>query len=684
MDKYILIPSLKKLKKEVLTSKRALFKALLDEADRTLLIPLYKQPPQESTTYLSQAIMNLTLAYKLSDDKKYLSEAINFIDTVCSYPYWGNAHLVNVDLSASWIMFGLSLAYHYLQDDLNEEEKLKIENKLLLQAKIMFDYINEHEDSWPKHYFQNHNWINFTGLSMVGYALEHKYEEVIKYKEIAKKNFEIVFSYLPEDGSDYEGVTYWRYGVLWLYIYASILKDRENIDYFKTCKFLKNTMYYRLYQSASKINNQLNFGDCHDRYSASSIAIFYKFASLYQDGYAQKYANEIFKHHYYEEQYLSKIKPGITKEIWLALLYYDEKVQEKDLSTLDKVSYFKDLGLITIRTGFSENDYVFSIKCSYPGGKKQFLIGSDYYKKNKKWIMSLSHHHPDNLSYILTHNDDYLVIDDSYNRNILPYDHNVLLVDDIYSDVSDVNDVYLDSIKKRIADNPNYDISNYYGNITYFFTNQELTFFKMDNTNIYPLHLKMKEVSRFVITNNLKYIIFIDKFISDEEHYYQSVINLDHPIIKLQDKYKLSMFDDMTYKLISQDDLKLHEIKSEIKSVMTTQEPNNYARIIMYHNVVSTTKRMKKHQRIEFFTPEDYVLKMYDNYIQINNDEYLLFHNDLNFSFDGEYLYIKLKNNFIEEITLINGNKVIYKDKEIIKLAEKGSISKGGLHEIFK
>ena len=51
-----------------------------------------------------------------------------------------------------------------------------------------------------------------------------------------------------------------------------------------------------------------------------------------------------------------------------------------------------------------------------------------------------------------------MVIDDGYNRNIMPQNHSVLLVDGVYSDASNCSDVYLDSLKKRVEKNPNYNI----------------------------------------------------------------------------------------------------------------------------------------------------------------------------------------------------------------------------------
>lgn len=678
MKKYILISDFAALKKDVFASKKNHYFQLIEEANRCLSIPNFDAPPKESTTYLSQAILNLSLAFLLSEDKKYLDEALRIIKMVCSFPYWGNAHLVNVDLSASWILFGLSLSYNFLEEYLSDEDKKMIEDKLIYQARLMRDYVDEHKESWPSHYLQNHNWINFTGLAMTGYVLKDKYPSLKEYIDLAKDNFKIVFSYLPDDGSDYEGVTYWRYGVPWLFLYADLLKDQEDVDLFKESKFLKNTFSYRLYQSASEMHKQLNFGDCHDRYSCNSCALYYKVAHEYNNGYAQKFANLIFDNYLFEEQYLSKIKPGILKEAWLNLIWYDYKIKEKDFKRLKKVKYFKDLGLITIRNSFDDDSLVFSFKCGYPGGKKQWKIGVDYYKKHKKWILSLSHHHPDNLSYILTYGKDYMAIDDGYNRNILPYNHNVLLVDNKYSDMEDKNDIYLSSINKRLEENENEDLLNYYGEVEYFYNYNEITCFKANNQRIYPLELKMKEVSRTIFTNNLEYIILINNFKSNINHFYQNVLNLDSEIKKIDSsKYLISgSLNSLNYYLFSKENLNVTTSINEVKSVMTTQEPNNFCFTKMFTFIGQNINPIKHYCNIEIFAKEKHKIVYCNDYIKINEDEFVLINNSLGFVFDGDLLYIKKHEDGPNELVLINGKYVKYNGELLIESNKRKSIRK--------
>ncbi len=661
MRDLFFIKDLLQLREEIKGKKKLQYYHLMDQCDRYEVMHIPIEPPKESTTYFCQAILNLSLMYLISEEPKYLANSLRFIRIVCAYPYWGNAHLVNVDLSASWIMFGLSTAYNWLYDSLEEEDRSLILNKLIYQSNLMYEYkLANANQGWATNYYQNHNWINMTGLACCGYAIMKEYPQAKNYILSAKENFSKVFSYMPEDGSDYEGVTYWRYGVLWLFIYADLMKDRENIDYFKVSDFLKNTVDYRIYQSASELRKQLNFGDCHDRYSSHSAAIYYKAAREYHNGYAQKLGNLVVGHFAYEEQYQSKIKPGLLPEAWLEILWYDPNVPELNLSELPHVKKFDDLGLISIRTGFHKDSTVFSFKCGYPGGKKQFSTGIDLWQKEKKWILSLSHHHPDNLSYILTKGHSYMAIDDGYNRNILPTHHNTLLVDRKFTDIENKNDVYVDALKKRLEQYPNYNPMEYYGTIDYFHSNGSITLFKASNTNIYPLDLKMKNVSRMVLTDQLDFILFINDFESEQFHQYQSILNTDVEARRINSNQFLIQngLEKFSYYTFSEASLKHEQFVQEVSSVMTTQEPDK--KCIVHMNTLLTENELPslQHRHLELICFTQDKVTFEKDILSIGEKHKVYFSSKEELSFDGDFAYLNLDKG---KVALANGTSLSYK-----------------------
>ena len=156
MSKLVFIGDLEPLMEQIGGARRKQYERLLTEAARYETMELPAVHPKKSSTYMGIAIVNLALAYRLSKDEKYLTHAKRFMNTVLSYEKWGNAHLVNVDLSASWILFGLSLGYDWLKPYLSEDERERIAAKLKHHARIIYEYRKEtYGKDWSTNYYQN-------------------------------------------------------------------------------------------------------------------------------------------------------------------------------------------------------------------------------------------------------------------------------------------------------------------------------------------------------------------------------------------------------------------------------------------------------------------------------------------------------------------------------------------------
>ncbi len=632
--------------------KNKVFNELLKQADSYFELHTPKIHPNGSTTYMGMAICNLALSYILTKDNKYLFDAKRFMDTVTSYNVWGANHLVNVDLSASFILFGLSLGFNWLYDFLTQEERIKYYKKIKYQAKIMYEYkIQTLGYGWSTNYWQNHNWINHTSILMASFVIQDAEAKI--WQEDAIKNFDYIYNNLPNDGSNYEGVTYWRYGGIWLFISAYLIKEELGINYFDRIPYFKNTFYFRLYQTDASLVKQLNFGDCQDRYSSHPVFLYYMVAKIYKDPYARWYADFIFDNYLYEEQYRSKVKPGILPEMWLCYLFYEDG-EKKAIYSLPKYRVFSDLGLVTIRSSYSNDAITFGIKCGYPGGKTQFK--ASYNKLN---YLSLSHHHPDNLSYILTKNNDYFVIDDGYNRNIEARDHNTLLVDGKLLDVMNTNDCYKASMEFRIQEGES--IADYFGTLTNFKVKNDIYVLTLDNSNMYPKNLELEEVSRTLITPNLDYLIFINNFKSKNEHIYEINLNSDYEPIRTQFGDKYEGHESEMYHYVLGNDLNRNLYSKIVKSVMTTQEPDNYCLTKLNGVSYSTNGNIKTIVEIISFKPLDIVVT--DHGYQINGNK-LYINSFETYKTDAKAMYV-FKYRDKNYISLIKG-KILYKEEKEI------------------
>jgi hypothetical protein len=386
--------------------------------------------PSKSITFIGMAAANLALAYKLNNQPEFLVTLQKWLDVAIGYPHWGKERMPDHDLDAAWLLFGLSLAYDWVGDDLPEEDRIALHDKLLLQGQRLYDFALETEGEWwSSAYWQNHNWICFAGLATVAYALQNEHPETQQWSQRALDNFQIVFGAMPEDGSNSEGVVYWSYGVLWLMIYADLAAQQEEVDLYQA-PFLQNTFYYRLYMSGPNLIDTANFGDCHDRRSAHSRAMYYWMARHHHNGHAQWLAKHFEGTGEWDrEGHEGLLKPGLLPQAFLDLLWYDPSVAAQPIDELPLSRCFPDLGLVGARTSWSPEATFLAFKSSVPLGRKAWALAHDL-MNNYKWDAARGGHlHPDENSFILIRGDDYLAIDEGYSEAKQSIQHNTVLVD---------------------------------------------------------------------------------------------------------------------------------------------------------------------------------------------------------------------------------------------------------------
>lgn len=564
----MLIPQgIEQLREEITTVRKPMFRRLYEQCRLYTKQVLPEEHPNASITYMGFAAANLSLAYLLTGQEHYLEEAKRWIFTGVRYPHWGKVVHVDVDLSASWLLFGYGLAYNWIGEALSLDERRKLKEKLILQGNRMYDYAVKTEgQGWSTQYWQNHNWINYTGLATAGYAIVDEYPQAEKWIDRARDNFRLVTSLLPEDGSDYEGVAYWRYGVLWILLYLDVLRDREGIDLFKECQFLRNTFYYRLYQSAPNLEEIINFGDCHDRRSGHSVAMYYKLASEYKNGYAQWLAEWVAKNILFREAYESGIKPGILPEAFLELLWYDPTVKPVPIDALPTSRYFDDLGLVVIQSGWDREAIHFSFKSGPPGGRKQWEKSWEIDRKNNWKTRGLSHQHPDNNSFILVGYDTYLAIDDGYNRTVKACEHNTIIIDGKGYPNEGVNDVYENTPYEAQA-----KIEEYICREGYVYTVGEAS-------KMYASDLELQRFARHVLYTGKDYFIIVDELESLKPHIYTWLLHSDTPAQKIgKNVYQiLNGPGKLEIYTVAPKKVNVYNKETYVKAIMTTQEPDKF------------------------------------------------------------------------------------------------------------
>jgi hypothetical protein len=441
------------LRAELTGVRRREFRRLLDECERLRGIELPSEHPLASITYFGPAAANLALAHRLTGQPQYLEELRRWLAPPLAFERWGRAHLPDHDLDAGWLLHGLSLALAWAGDALDEGEWTRLRDRLILQGTRLFDYAVETEgDWWSSSYWQNHNWICFTGLATAGYVLADEHPGALAWTERAKANFDEVLDLLPADGSNHEGVVYWRYGEPWLASYLDVLRAAEGIDWFPRSEHLRETFWFRLHQAAPDLERIVDHGDCHDHRSGHSVALYRKLAAEYRIPQAQWLADRVSTGLLWREASQSGVRPGVLPEAYQELLWFDPTVESVGLEELPTSKYFPDLGLVAGRTSWDADATLVSVKAS-PGGGWRAWRESHRLRRERGWTtLNTGHHHPDAGAFVLLGGGEYLAIDEGYSSRKRTEHHNGVLVDGAGYGREGHYDVHAGLAEERVGD----------------------------------------------------------------------------------------------------------------------------------------------------------------------------------------------------------------------------------------
>ncbi|MGL1891206.1 MAG: heparinase II/III family protein [Spirochaetaceae bacterium] len=558
-NSYLFIEDLNSLKLK--TQKNSnLYKRLIEQCNLYEIQNLPSKHPEKNIAYMGMAAANLSMLALINGEKRWIDEAKRWIFTILSYKEW-------LGHSASWLIYGLGLSYSWIAEHLNDEEIEQFKTKLLMECIKLWDYKVQHsKDSWPVQYWQNHNWINYTCIATAAYALKDDYfERCDRWLKEIKENFNMVFKLLPDDGSDYEGVAYWRYGIIWLIQYAHLIKTEDGTDFFRKSKFLKNTFYYRLYQCAPVFEQNYNFGDCHDKRSGHSAAAYFKLASEYNIEVSQWMGENVIKNFLHREEYESRVKPGILPEAFLELLWYNPAIKKKSPTSLPKSRFFPDLGLLSCRSSWYPDAFAFSVKAGHPGGKKQWEESWKLQEKEDFSRRCLRHQHPDDGSFILWKGYNNYIIDDGYNREVKASDHNMVLFDGM-GYIDEGKDDIFHHIKKEI-----------HASIEIFEQRDNIVYYVVNLAKVYNKKLGVKHFKRHFFYRGTEDLVIFDEILSDKAKTISWQIHSEDYLLECDNQFHTTNNDFILNPILGKDLTVTRESKV-VSAVMRTQEPNNKTR----------------------------------------------------------------------------------------------------------
>lgn len=462
-------------------------------------------------------IAQTSYAYAIEQDEKYLEAAKKWTLAACAMPIWGYTYnKPNVDLPPAHLLYAVAFSYDVLFDKLNNSEKTIIREKLIKQARLMYDYF-KYKPKKRYTYSQNHTWIPMTGLAIAAYVLIDETKEAEDWAQLSRAVYDRMMQTFGTDGYFYESFHYFGFAFRWAirYFDAHLQATGENLYVPMKPKFAQ-MKYYAMHSILPDRENVFDFADVGDgslnRNGTSrreklygEYDILYRFAGIYRDAQAQAIGDFIRTETTFE-----------TREPMWVFINRDRSVNPAPLSEIPPQIYFADNDTVFYRTDWTKNATAFAFRCAPPEGHHAARLAA----KISDWRENTGHAHPDANSFIIFAKGKYLTGDTGYLGIKNTDDHNTILVnnrgqekDGIYEMFKDVPNARLDKI--RIA-----EVSR---NSEYFYARGEAA-------SAYYEDLGLKKFNRHFLFVAPGYFIVWDELETEKPSEFSFLLNADRKI----------------------------------------------------------------------------------------------------------------------------------------------------------
>jgi len=351
--------------------------------------------------YIGDTMPVLGLAYLLTSETRYLDASREWLSAVLSVPEWKGSQ--NLGRSA-WAT-GCALLYDWLYDDLCDELRTWIRERLVAEAQILI------EDASYWRLLSNHLFNETAALGLIGLALSGDAEEAEKFLTQAEEWTLSIIQHAPRDGSWGEGVRYWQYGLSHFILFLAASATNGRKDFISDYGWLKETGFFPIHFSLpGKPKEVLNFSDCKSR-GYQPPFIMYQLASWYGNGFYQDYGDQI-------------LSPESHKFSWMDFIAYDPAVPPESIHTLPTLKHFSDNDFVTMRSGWQSDAALVGFRCGPASGHRNQRHPLLLEKRG----FGPGHGHPDINSFCLFAYGEWLAIDPGYTHLKLTANHNTVLV----------------------------------------------------------------------------------------------------------------------------------------------------------------------------------------------------------------------------------------------------------------
>ncbi|MGE9292129.1 MAG: DUF4962 domain-containing protein [Puniceicoccales bacterium] len=283
----------------------------------------------------------LALAYHLTGDEKIAERLRDYVLTACSYPNWG-LRSKGMHLASSHLARGIAIAYDWVPELFSEEEKETI-------RKAITYHVTDIEEGlygkafWAVSLSNNHNHVSVAALGICGVAFLNEIPQAPAWAGGTMLDMERVVKYNNSDGSTPESASYWNYSFRSITQFTGATKNILDVDKLFDSDFMRNAINYRLYSGTPDFQGLLPWGAVGSWPQPPAVMYFL----------ADHYDNP-------NGQFLGDHTEVTAWGVGFSAVAYNPDIPSEPPTILDY--RLSDLDIITSRSGWGPDDYVFSFK----------------------------------------------------------------------------------------------------------------------------------------------------------------------------------------------------------------------------------------------------------------------------------------------------------------------------------
>jgi hypothetical protein len=395
-----------------------MWNAVLESTGSLKSVPTPEAITTGAKYYQIHSVESGALAWFVTGNATYSTDAINWMVAHCQQPVWGTGFHDNLDLQASWYLYYISIAYDILYSQMSDADRKTVRDGLAAHAKAIYDSFDPATFSDGKvTYDQNHTYNPVVALTAASLVLYGNVPEAADWLNRAHAMMARSRYVLNEDGYYYESWGYWQYALHWHERYADMMA-RATGEKLHDLPALRDNWLYGLYLGLP--TGGFEIGDTNAwkdgapaKLEVNNTQFLWGEAAAENSGESRMVADMYAKRH------LDKDDPAS------AFLWSDPPVKPAQLDTLKPYHYFPDVDVVSWRSSWQPDATCYLFRCGPPLGHS----ATAKLDQLTDWEMNTGHVHADIGSFYIYGQGAMLAIPTGYTAQKWTRDQNTILID---------------------------------------------------------------------------------------------------------------------------------------------------------------------------------------------------------------------------------------------------------------